>query len=135
MDIDKFGICGKFYIENARPVGVLPEVLGKEYEKSIRKIIRIWEMWSENYLVVPAGGFFEMQLCRVLGDCELKRPFWEFLMKFIKKMPKPKALWKKFLAEFSCGKDFSIRADMENMGKADISYENDNEYIEALSVK
>ncbi|OMJ76979.1 hypothetical protein SteCoe_23526 [Stentor coeruleus] len=135
MDIEKFGVCGKFYIENSRPVGILPEALGKEYEKSIRKIVRIWEMWSEDYLVVPAGGFFEIQLCRVLGDCELKRVFWEFLRKFVNKMPKPKALWKKFLLEFSYGKDFSFRIDMGDIGKAEIIYENDNEYVEAFSVK
>lgn len=118
--------------DHALPVLILPENIGKVYQKSIQDLLELWKAWSCDYRVISAGLCFEIWLCRHCKSNFLGQVAWEFIRKFFDKV-NVKRLWKEFLNEFNSDKHFCVEVELESDGKT--SLKQNSKYLEPVCNK
>lgn len=90
-----------FWVEKEEKVSViLPENLGREYERSILQVIELWEQWRKDYLVINAGLWFESEVYKWSGG-KFAEVMLRFIRRFIGKLVNSNEVYRRFLAELN----------------------------------
>ena len=116
-----------------KPMLILPEIIGKQYLKSITDILNIWKLWSADYKIINAGLSFEIYVIKFFQSEILAKVFWEYCRRFIYKFCS-NSIWKEFLEYFSRTEEAGCAiVSIENDGS--IEFTNHTRYIESLAIR